>query len=336
MIFYNPDCDLNFENFGIEIPIADDRAKRVFIELKKLNSNLNIFPLTQLLPITIQDLHRAHTQDYIDKLFSTEESLKNAMETCYELIDTDGNYNRYNPDNAKLAFSEARTIILNQVAMLYASTREALNSKFSFFLGGGMHHAMSFGGRGFCLVNDIVIVIRRLQEEKLLNNVWVIDLDAHKGDGTAELTKNDSTINTLSIHMKNGWPLNSGVATDPWFIPSDMDIEIDSGEEETYLTTLATGLSLFEKKFKKPDLVIIVDGADPYTLDQLPSSAPLKLSKAEMLQRDILVYNFFNLRNIPMSYCMAGGYGRDSWEIYFQFLFFVGQSSSEGSKVSFR
>lgn len=336
MIFYHPDCDLHFEYYGIEIPIADDRAALTFNALKNLDPTIQYFPIDQLSLISREDLLRVHQAEYLEKVFGTEEQLNQAMRVCYELINQDGTFNRYNPSSARYSFIHARETILTQVAMLYESSKYALQANFSYFLGGGMHHGMSFSGRGFCLVNDIVIVLRKLQAANLIKHAWVIDLDAHKGDGTAELTISDGSISTLSIHMKSGWPLNQGTSSDPWFIKSDLDIEVAEGEEHNYLEKLNFGLNMFEKNFPRPDLVIIVGGTDPYEKDELPSTELLRLSKEQMLERDKLVYNFFKRRNIPMSYCMAGGYGKKTWEIYFQFLHFVWQNSSEGTKVSSR
>jgi acetoin utilization deacetylase AcuC-like enzyme len=334
MIFYHPDCDLRFSNYGIEIPIKDDRAEKVFNALKVHDPSLQF--VTSQNTISQKDLESVHTLEYLNNIFGNEQSLKQAVEVCYELINSDGSFNRYNPENSKSNFYHLRETILLQMAIFLESTNSALDKGFSFFLGGGMHHAMSFGGRGFCLFNDVVFVIKKLQQEKKIKHAWVIDLDAHKGDGTAELTKNDSNISTFSIHMKNGWPLNQGNLQDPWFIKSDLDIEIDLGEENIYLEKLDLGLKDFAKKFPQPDLVIVVDGADPSIDDELPSSALLKLSKEQMLERDKLVFNFLKDRNIPMSYCMAGGYGKNSWEIYYQFLHFVGQYSSKGTEISSR
>lgn len=323
MIFYHPDCDLHFNNYGIEIPIVDDRAIRVFNELKKSDPTLTFFPIENLPLITQIDLQRVHHKDYLVKIFGSESDLEKAMQICYELVDLDGNYNRYNPKNAKYSFTHARDILLKQIAMNYVAANSALNTGFSFFLGGGMHHAMSFAGRGFCLLNDTVVVLKKLQAEKKISHAWIIDIDAHKGDGTAELTFNNKSITTLSIHMKNGWPLNSGSSSDPWYIPSDLDIEVASGEEDQYLEKLKEGLNFLERNFPVPDLVMVINGADPYVLDVLPSADLLKLTKEQMLDRDKLVYNFFKRKNIPMSFVMAGGYGPSSWEIYYQFLHFV-------------
>src|SRR5690606_33375644 len=139
----------------------------------------------------------------------------------------------------------------------------ALEKGESFFLGGGFHHAMSFGGRGFCLLNDIVIAAKWISSQKNLSNIWVIDVDAHKGDGTAELTVNDENITTFSIHMADGWPLDedskdSNGNLKPWFLPSDVDIPIKENEEKIYLKKLEEGLLKLEKDFGPADLAIVV------------------------------------------------------------------------------
>lgn len=319
-IFYHPENDLVLADYGIEIPVAGDRALNVFESLKEINPNLQTFDLNLLPKITNADLLRVHNEDYVSRLYGSEAELLNELMSCFELINPDGSFNRYNPTKATKKLSDAFGIILNRVSMTYAASESALKSGFSYHLGGGMHHAMSFGGRGFGLLNDIVISLRKLQANGLIKTAWVVDVDAHKGDGTSELTKNDDSIITLSIHMKDGWPLDQGIPTDPWFIPSNVEIGIGSDENRTYLTRLKAGLEEMESQFPKPDLVLVVNGADPYEHDGLASSGLLKLTKEEMLERDMMIYHFFSSRKIPQSYVMSGGYGDKSWEIYSQFL----------------
>lgn len=319
-IFYNPKNDLILLDYGIEIPVAGDRALKVFESLKEKNPNLQTFDVSQIPPITKDDLLRVHNADYVSRLYGSEAELLNELMTCFELINADGTFNRYNPSIATKKLSDAFGVILKRVAMTYVSSKSALESGLSYNLGGGSHHAMSFGGRGFGLLNDIVITLRKLQAEGLIKTAWVVDVDAHKGDGTSELTQKDDSITTLSIHMKNGWPLDQGTPSDPWFIPSNVEIGIGSDENRTYLARLKAGLEEMESRFPKPDLVLVVNGADPYEHDGLPSSGLLKLTKEEMLERDLMIYEFFSSRKIPQSYVMSGGYGDKSWEIYSQFL----------------
>jgi acetoin utilization deacetylase AcuC-like enzyme len=169
-----------------------------------------------------------------------------------------------------------------------------------------------------------VAALRRLQAEARIRNAWVIDVDAHKGDGTAALTAGDDSIATLSIHMAAGWPLDQPQhgpdgQMNPSFIPSTIDIPIAAGEEPVYNSRLKEGLEQLAGT-GPPDLALVVCGADPYELDELPSTAGLRLSLEQLLERDQLVYSFLKTRGIPGAWVMAGGYGRNSWRVYTQFL----------------
>lgn len=319
MILYQADLHPRFLDYGIEIPIADDRASKTFETLQALHPDLKSITFDPHFKISRADLERAHCKEYVDKIFDNP---TDAVMESYELKDQEGKYHRFSPSDKTLPLSKLVEHKLHQASGTYQAASYALNSDqhFCFYLGGGMHHAMSFHGRGFCLVNDIVIAIRKLQSENKIKHAWVIDLDAHKGDGTAEITKDDPSITTLSIHMKDGWPLDDGDLSKPWHIPSDIDIAVAEGEEDLYLKKLQMGLAELEGTFSHPDLCIVVDGSDPYELDQLASSSLLKLSKEQMLERDMMVYRFLKNKLIPQTYVIAGGYGSHSWEIYFQFL----------------
>lgn len=328
MIFYHPDCDLRFSEYGIEIPIVDDRASRVFSALKYLYPYLDYTDLKTLERITREDLERVHTKDYIHRLLGLDSERQTEIFQCYELINDQGQFERYNPKNQKRDWKDLVEVVLMQVAMTHHSTKYALKHGFSYYLGGGMHHAMTFAGRGFCLVNDVVITLRKMQSAGLIKTAWIVDVDVHKGDGAPEILQNDTTIRTMSVHMKEGWPLNTGSVRDPWFIPSSVDVGLDVGEEDQYLARLEAGLEEMNERFPNPDVVIVVNGADPYEADELPSASFLNLTKEQMLARDIFLYQYFKTKNIPQSYVMAGGYGQKSWEIYLQFLKFVGENAS--------
>jgi acetoin utilization deacetylase AcuC-like enzyme len=200
----------------------------------------------------------------------------------------------------------------------------ALGKNFCFAFSGGMHHAQQSHGAGFCPINDIVIAIRKLQAENHIRTAWVIDTDAHKGDGTAALTRDDDSIATLSIHMAHSWPLDGDKYDragnlNPSFIDSDIDIPMARGEDHLYVSRLQEGLNKLGN-FSRPDLAVVVSGVDPFEKDELPSTGDLKLSLDQMMQRDLLVYEFLKERRIPQAYLMAGGYGESSWQVYAQFL----------------
>ena len=254
------------------------------------------------------------------------------------------------------------------------------HSGFCFYLGGGMHHARYDTGSGFCLINDVAAaafkVLARetslqdmrktslqdarkisLKKTEMPNSysdsgflIWIIDLDAHKGDGTAELVsfarergelqipyaenfaaksnKNEQIVSpnskpsvlTLSIHMAKGWPLDeesvlSAEKGRAPLLPSDVDIGIDSGDEADYTIRLKEGIRKLESMSRKaPDLALVVDGADPYEHDALDSSSLLRLTLEQCIERDVYVYRYLKDRHIPSAWIQAGGYGDRAWE----------------------
>jgi len=329
MILYDQNFNHSFSDFGIEIPVRDSRARRTF---EGLTSHATLGPQTHRwhIPqiretITREDIGRVHAEVYVSRLYSG--ALEDEIIKTYELIDEEGNYFRYNPDNATLPLARLYDIILHRIAGTAQCLKTALEKRFCFFFGGGMHHAHFDHGSGFCVVNDIVIAIRKFQAQKHIRTAWVIDVDAHKGDGTADLTSGDESIKTLSIHMAKGWPLegpehDTAGNFNPAFIPSDIDIPIAAGEEQHYNARLKSGLEQLQNT-KKPDIAVVVSGSDPYELDELPSTAGLRLTLEQLNERDRLVYSFLKQRDIPAAYLMAGGYGENSWKVYLQFLEWV-------------
>ena len=71
---------------------------------------------------------------------------------------------------------------------------------------------------------------------------------------------------------------------------------------------------------RSPGFVLVVDGADPYERDQLPSAELLKMTAAQLLARDAYLYRWVRARDVPSLFVMAGNYGYHSWEVYSQFL----------------
>lgn len=326
MILYNENQSASLVDFGILIPIHDSKASKS-LEMLRNNSVLGkcvdrwYVKLTPE-PITREDLLRVHSQDYVQQLYS--EQLEEIIVKTFELIDDRGNYYRFDPSRAERPLKMLFEHILERVSGTVQACRLALAEGFCFYFGGGMHHAHHTFGHGFCVLNDIVIAIRKLQAEKLVRNIWVIDIDAHKGDGTAAITENDPTITTLSVHMAHGWPMDirkrdAAGRLHPSFIPSDVDIPVAAGQEGKYIEWLSDGLHRLEQ-IQHPDLAVVVDGADPFAEDELPSTRELKLSLAQLEERDRLVYEFLRSRRIPAAFLMAGGYGPNSWKVYTQFL----------------
>lgn len=329
MILYDPNDRMGFFEFGIQIPILDSKVTKTFealVQNPELGPQVGKWHQTQITEnLTPRDLARVHSRGYVDRLLSN--ALEGEIIRTYELIDDQGRYYRYNPAEATQPLAHLFDRILRRVAGTAQCYRLALETGFCFYFGGGMHHAQQDYGKGFCLLNDIVIGLRKLQAEKGIQTAWVIDVDAHKGDGTAALTQGDDTIRTLSVHMARGWPLDEAPVDaagqpNPSFIASDIDIPVAPGEEGAYNDRLLEGLEQLARR-ATPDLAVVVSGADPYEKDELPSTQDLRLTRAEMLARNQLIYRFLSERRIPQAGLMSGGYGHAAWEVYADFLAWV-------------
>lgn len=326
MILYRPGHGAPLADYGITIPAAPDRVRKILDTLRR-DPDLGPRESEWLIgddgsAVTREDLERVHSPEYVEKLFS--DKVEEVLIAVYELIDEKGRYHRYEPDRAKRPLVQLFDRSLHGPAGTYQCCKEAMAHGFCFVLAGGGHHAHREFGHGFCIVNDIVIGLRKMQAEGRIRTAWVIDVDAHKGDGVASTTEGDESIVTLSVHMARGWPLDlprymSDGRPHPSFVPSDIDIPIDSGEESEYCSRLAEGLRELAKR-PAPDLVLVELGADPYEHDELPSASLLKLSLAQMYERDLLIYDFLREQGVPAAYLMSGGYGNRSWEPYPPFL----------------
>jgi acetoin utilization deacetylase AcuC-like enzyme len=341
MILYNPLIAMNMADYGISIPLHADKNKMILDKLragvmKNIPEALWLRGPEFFAEITKDDLLRVHSPDYVERLFSAVGVDKEVIK-AYELDSPDGK--RWDPSKQTRPLNDFLTQSLINAGGTYTCGLTALELSsgerlgFACFLGGGSHHAQRDYGIGFCIINDLVVSLRKLQAEGRISSAWIVDIDAHKGDGTAALTWGDPSIRTLSIHMERGWPLDGtdydpnaiydpSVSKDfnPSYTPSDIDIGIPEGQDASYIPLLSEGLSRLEKLFPRPDIALVVGGVDPYENDELASTKPLRLTKETLLERDMLVYGFLQERRIPTAWTTAGGYGERSWEIYVNFL----------------
>lgn len=330
MILSIENSNASLQDYGIQIPLLADRytktlaAVREYSELGKRENDWLVTADPQ--PFNRQQLLRVHHEAYVNALLSDDPL--HVMGEVFEFMNPDDTFNERfiaSPENRPM-----RELVhkrLAHAAGTLLACEVALQKGFCYFLGGGAHHAMTHGGRGFCVVNDLMIAVRDLQARKKVRRVWIIDLDAHKGDGTAEITIADDTVQTLSIHMQKGWPLDEHPLDEAGqlkkcFWPSTVDVPVPEGAESKYLELLKNGLHQLEVGGcgELPDLALVVDGSDPYEKDVLKSATLLKLSLDQCIERTGFVFDWLKARGVPQAYVMAGGYGPENWRVHSGFL----------------
>lgn len=176
-------------------------------------------------------------------------------------------------------------------------TRHARETGVAFNVAGGTHHAGSFWGEGFCLLNDQAIAANYLLNTKLASRILIIDLDVHQGNGTAEIFQHEPRVFTFSMHGDKNFPFRKE--------QSDLDVPLDDGlTDASYLEKLREVLlHLFAQQ--QPDFVFYLAGVDVLETDKL---GKLALSKEGCKERDHLVLQHCRDAGVPLQISMGGGY----------------------------
>lgn len=178
-----------------------------------------------------------------------------------------------------------------------SSAVTALQNKIGFNIAGGTHHAGSDWGEGFCLLNDQAIAARYLLDYQHIQQILIVDLDVHQGNGTAEIFQHEKRVFTFSMHGQNNFPFHKE--------RSDRDIGLeDHTAGSRYLDLLEKNLnSLFEEVH--PDFVFFQAGADVLENDTM---GKLWLTKEDCRERDKMVFHYCKAYNTPVEISMGGGY----------------------------
>ena len=209
---------------------------------------------------------------------------------------------------------------------------------------GGMHHAYSSAGMGWCPFADIYLAIRRLREASggavqkvgysnsrhpapqykvplqaqvsgpkappclLPPQVLYIDLDAHQGNGVErdKLRHGDTELFVLDMYNAGVFPKDDEAKA-----AIDIAVELRSGTTaEAYLSHLEAALQRASREFPKPDLVIYNAGTDVLSGDPL---GRMGVDEAAVVDRDEAVWRFAaETARAPIVMVLSGGYAARS------------------------
>ncbi len=233
-----------------------------------------------------KDLTLAHDENYIDRFVN----------------------NHLSSAEVKLINLPWSTQLLQRSLLTPAGTFEAaklaLKTGVACHTAGGSHHAYRSFGYGFCVFNDMAYAALRLQQEKLVRRVLILDCDVHQGDGTIDICKNNPDIFTCSIH--------GGQYIGPKRMLGSLDVALPDGTDDAqYLSKLRDAIDVISNNFL-PDIVIYDAGVDVHLNDRL---GRLNITSDGIIARDLLVLSFFQERKIPVATVIGGGYGLDRTEL---------------------
>ena len=207
-------------------------------------------------------------------------------------------------------------------------------------LSGGMHHASSKSGGGWCFFSDISIAIKILKNKGLAKKFMIIDLDYHRGNGyqldkfQGLLTQKKEDVYIMDVYSKNSYPFygteQKSIDTDGAISALDIykDIKLIDSENYTECSTVdfdkifSTNFDKFylehvnkllKKSFEEfdPDIIFYNAGSDVLEDDPLGN---FTLTVDGLRKRDEMVIQKCVDNKIPFVMTLSGGYGKENYK----------------------
>lgn len=220
-----------------------------------------LFSLSQIAlvapqPASRESLLRVHDVGYVDLIFRlAEESKPYDIETP-----------------VSLEILEAALLIVGG-AIRCGEAVFGGEAKRAISIGGGYHHAGRNYGGGFCIFNDIAILIEHLRDKYGVRRFLVLDYDVHFGNGTSDIYYQDPTVLYISLHQDprtiypgTGFTWQIGKGAGEGF-NVNVPLQPETGDS-SYLYALKEIFVPLAKDFK-PEIIIANGGSDPHFADLL-------------------------------------------------------------------
>jgi acetoin utilization protein AcuC len=144
-------------------------------------------------------------------------------------------------------------------------------------VGCGFHHAGRNYGGGFCLFNDVAVMIEFLRQKYGLKRAMIVDHDVHAGNGTSDIYYEDPNTLFVSLHQDprtlypgTGFIHQTGRGAGEGY---NVNVPLPPGtSDDTYLYALREMVPPLAEEFR-PELLVSNGGSDPHFADMLGSLA---------------------------------------------------------------
>jgi acetoin utilization deacetylase AcuC-like enzyme len=165
------------------------------------------------------------------------------------------------------------------------------------------HHAEADHSMGFCLFNNVAVGARHAQRAGY-KKVFIVDFDAHHGNGTQHIFEEDDTVFYFSTHQYPYYPETG----------KDMERGKGKGEGYTYNVPILAGsgnkdyLAVYQdilpgvvQRFG-PDIILVSAGYDIHANDP---HANIRVTHEGVHG---IVRSILNCADVPMIFVLEGGY----------------------------
>ena len=236
---------------------------------KALGSAIEIVSPKPFYGVTKDMIRRTHSPKYVEAVFKGEPR---------HLAQSQGF--TWDKNIYKMALAHNAGVV--------AGMNSAINGLTNVTLSSGLHHAEKDNGNGFCTFNGLAVATNYAFSQGI-DNVLVIDFDAHGGGGTYSL------VGGAITHID--------LTTSPFDLYNVKDKRtkaIHSATDQTTYLRNAKKLLRFASKFDH-QVAIYNAGMDPFNSG---------VSEDTLIKREEMVAEFLAEHDIPAVVTMAGGYSR--------------------------
>jgi len=238
-------------------PFRGDR----FVNVMKFFEEQGLLSLPQIVlvesePASKEDLLRVHEEGYVDLIFRLAEENKP--------------YDVETPVSKEIL--EAALLIVGGAIKCGESVYSG-KAKRAISLGGGYHHAGRSYGGGFCIFNDVAVLVEYLRARYSVKRFLILDYDVHFGNGTSDIYYRDPTVLYVSLHQDPrtiypgtgfAWQIGEGKGEG-----YNVNVPLPPGtSDNTYLYALNEIFVPLAEEFK-PEIIIANGGSDPHFADML-------------------------------------------------------------------
>lgn len=244
-------------DLGTDHPFKGDRFSNVmnlFEEKGLLNLPNVILMKPEQLPI--RDLLRVHDKEYVDNITRLAEANKA--------------YDMETPVSPQIL--EAALLILGGASEAGKAVYSGRVGR-AVALGGGFHHAGRKYGGGFCLFNDVAVLVESLRLDYGVKRLLVLDYDVHFGNGTSDIYYSDPEILFISLHQDprtiypgTGFIEEIGEEAGEGY---NINLPLPPGTgDQTYIEALKEVFVPLAEEFK-PEIILANGGSDAHFADRL-------------------------------------------------------------------
>ena len=292
------DENISSYGFGDDHPFGPDRhgAFHRYLTDSGISSLVHLAASDYIAVRT--DIERFHTNEYIDRVIAQCQLGKGFLDSG----DTPAIQGLY---ESSLAVVGASLFV----------TEEIISGRFkrAFVPIAGLHHAKRDSAGGFCVFNDIGVVIETLRKIHGINRIAYIDIDAHHGDGVYYSYEEDPNLIYVDVH-EDGRFLFPGTG-----FPEEIGIGPAKGTKKNISLKPGDGDVVFQENWShiqaflddsEPEFFILQCGADSLLGDPITNLALSERSHYLAAQSlTVLAEKHAKGRIIALG---GGGYNRDN------------------------